>query len=61
MKNLTLGLALLTAIGTFAPVAAQAAPFFTPHAKIVQEINHSYGTQFKVPGQATNQANNTQN
>ena len=51
MTNITRVIALLAGLGVFAPMVASAAPFLTPHAKLVQEINQSYGTQFKVPGQ----------
>jgi len=50
MTNLKLTLALLTGFAAFAPVFAQASDLLTPHQKLVQEINHSYGTQFKVQG-----------
>lgn len=51
MTKTTRLIALLAGLGAAAPMVANAAPFFTPHAKLVQEINQTYGTQFKVPGQ----------
>lgn len=57
MKITSLCLAFLTVFGAFTPVVAQAAPCFTPHAKIVQEINHAYGTRFKVPCQIPTRSN----
>ena len=56
MTNTTQVIALVAGLGVFAPMIASAAPFFTPRAKLVQEINQSYGTQFKVPGQNVHMA-----
>ncbi|MCF3945984.1 hypothetical protein AiwAL_03335 [Acidiphilium sp. AL] len=56
MTKTTRVIVLLAGLGVAAPMIASAAPFFTPHAKLVQEINQSYGTQFKVPGQSAHMA-----
>lgn len=48
MTKITKTIALLAGFAAFAPLAANAAPFFTPHDQLVREINHAYGTQFKT-------------
>jgi hypothetical protein len=37
---------------TLTPLVATAAPFFTPHNKLVREINRTYGTTFPQGDQA---------
>jgi predicted PurR-regulated permease PerM len=49
MRKFAVLMTVLASVGAFAPVAANAASFFTPHAQLVQEINNAYGTQFNVP------------
>lgn len=61
MTKLKLTLALLTGFAAFTPVFAQAGSFLTPHQKLVQEINHSYGTQFKVQGQSPSHTSSYRN
>ncbi len=49
-------IAFVTILGAFSPAIANAAPLFTPHSQLVREINHNYGTQFKVPAQPAHTA-----
>ena len=48
MNKLTRAIALIAALGAFAPVAANAATFGNTHDQLVQKINNAYGTQFKT-------------
>jgi hypothetical protein len=51
MRNVSRIVGLAAVLAAATPFAANAAPhsLFTPSAKLVQEINNSYGTSFKVP------------
>ena len=53
MRKLSRTILVAASFAAVAPVAANAAShsLFTPSAKLVQEINNSYGTTFKVPAQ----------
>ncbi len=48
--------ALVVGLGAVSPIAANAAPLFTPHGQLIQEINRTYGTQFKVPAKPAHTA-----
>jgi uncharacterized protein (DUF697 family) len=52
--------ALVAGLGALSPMVANAAPLFTPHSQLVQEINSSYGTQFTVPAQSAYTATTAQ-
>jgi hypothetical protein len=51
MRRFSRVILLSAGFAVLAPFAANAAPhsLFTPSARLVQEINNSYGTSFKVP------------
>jgi hypothetical protein len=51
MRKVSRIMILAASFTAVAPFAANAAThsLFTPSAKLVQEINNSYGTSFKVP------------
>lgn len=58
MTKLTLVTAFVAGLGALTPMVANAGALFTPHDRLVHEINNSYGTQFKVAGHNVNNAAN---
>ena len=58
MRKISRIMILAASFAAVTPFAASAAThsLFTPSSKLVQEINNSYGTSFKVPVAHTNLA-----
>jgi hypothetical protein len=44
LKKLVVALSLMA---SFAPLAANAGSFFTPHAQLVQKVENTYHTHFR--------------
>ena len=56
MTKMTVITAFAAGLGALTPMAANAGALYTPHDRLVQKINSSYGTQFKVASHDVNAA-----